>query len=311
MEKIWILMIIGTLLISGVIAVEMTQNVTVNILPGGIDVYSPVQDALYLDRMVPINLTMSTEVLRFEYFDNGDGPGTLCRNCDEYGYSRLKRKPFDDGFRQMRIAAVFDEGEVYHYVNFTVDTQEPRIIKTSPSKGFATGIFEVEFKEINPVLLELNYGTSNPGIEKEEVDLESCIEEKGKTSCEIEVDLSEFDEEEISYWFYLEDIAGNNDTSKARKLNVDLSDPVINFFNYSINKKSVTFLFNISEPNFADVSYIDLNSTNPKWKILCNKLKNGICEKKKAFKTGNHSVELQVSDEAGNSIGFSIEFEII
>src|SRR3989338_1616631 len=166
MKKISLILIgiLGIFLIGNVLASTVEQQVTVTILPGAIDIYSPVQDAIYTERMVPINLSMSAEVLRFEYFEDSDGPGTLCRRCSEYGYSKLKRKPFDDGFIQMKIVAVFEQGEVYGYKNFTVDTTKPKITKTEPARGFATGMFSVEYQEANPTEIWLNYGNDAVGF---------------------------------------------------------------------------------------------------------------------------------------------------
>ena len=48
---------------------------------------------------------------------------------------------------QLTIFAMFDSGNVYEYINFTVDTKKPKITKTEPRRGFANGIFEVEFIE--------------------------------------------------------------------------------------------------------------------------------------------------------------------
>ena len=307
-----ILLLVGILLISSVLALNVYQNLIVTILPGGIDVYSPVQDAIYSNRMVPINLTMSTEVLRFEYFEDSEGPGTLCRRCSEYGFSKLKRKPFDDGFVQMKIVAVFEEGEVNEYRNFTVDTKDPKITKTEPNRGFTKGNFSVEFQEANPVSLILNYGDVNPGTVSKDIDLGTCYENrKNRKKCDVEVNLTDFDLQEIEYWFNITDILGNSDESKPKKIDVDVSKPIINFFNYSVDGRYVYFTFNISEENFDEINYIDNNSTNPRWKVLCSSLRNNLCEKRKGFKKGSHTVGLEVLDEAGNSVEEEIIFEII
>ena len=64
MKKISLILIgiLGIFLIGSVLASTVEQQVTVTILPGAIDIYSPVQDAIYTDRMVPINLSMSAEL---------------------------------------------------------------------------------------------------------------------------------------------------------------------------------------------------------------------------------------------------------
>lgn len=313
MKKILIL-ILGILLFGSVLvlALEVMQNVTVTVLPGAIDVFSPVQDALYTNRMVPINLSMSAEVSYFKYTDNGGSLITLCRNCNEYGFSKLKRKPFDDGFHNLTIMAIFEAGSVYEYRNFIVDTKEPRITKTEPTKGFATGEFSVEFQEKNPTSLFFNYGNDAVGLRNEQVNLEDCYSPKrNKMRCDIEINLTDFDLQEIKYWFNITDILGNYDESKPRALNVDVSNPIINEFNYTINGRYITFFLNIIEPNFGKINYIDWNESTPRWRLLCSKLKNGICEKRKSFKLGEHNVSIEVLDEAGNSISERIEFNVV
>ena len=302
---------IGILLIGNVIALTQTQNVTVTVLPGEINIYSPENGAVYTERMVPINLTMNTKVIKFGYNDSKEGPGTLCRNCEEYGYSRIKRKPFDDGFHNITISAVFSAGSVYGYRTFIVDSKKPIIKKTEPKTGYANGSFVVEFQEINPTSLVLNYGNNLTGYRNADLNLNDCKEDKKNTKCEIYVDLGDYDWQEIGYWFKLTDIAKRVDESKLKKLDVDLTKPIINSFNYSIKKRIVTFKFNVTEINFEEIAYIDWNDKNPKEIKLCSRLKNEICEQKKSFRTGEHNLTISVLDEAGNSVNAPAGFEII
>jgi hypothetical protein len=307
MKKL-LLVMIGILLIGSVSALTKTQNVTVTILPGAIDVFSPVQDAIYNERMVLINLSMSAKVKFFKYSIDGDDKlVTLCRNCDSFS----RKKPFDDGFIQLTIFGMFDEGNVIEKRNFTVDTKKPKILKTKPGRGFATGLFEVEFQEANPVSLILSYGNNVTGYRNSELNLNGCEEKRTKKICNTTVNLEDYDGQEVEYWFNITDIVGNMDESKKRKLDVDVSKPIIENFNFTINKKYVTFLLNISEPNFDNVNYIDNSDLKPRWKLLCSTLKKGVCKKKISFRVGNHDLTIQVLDKAGNSVEFPVEFTII
>ncbi|MEK6887186.1 MAG: hypothetical protein AABW88_05130, partial [Nanoarchaeota archaeon] len=254
MKKL-LLITIGILLIESVLAFNAIQNITVIILPGIIDVFSPVQDAVYNNRMVLINLSMSANVSYFKYADNGGSLRTLCRKCDSYS----KKKPFDDGFHELTIFGIFNIGTVYNYVNFMVDSKKPRILKTNPRRGFATGFFEVEFEEENPVSLFLNYGNE---LRNAELNISECEKKKTKRICNVSVELADYDLQEIEYWFNITDIAGNSDESKNISIDVDVSAPIISFFNYSINGEYVTFLLNITEPNFEEVDYIDWSDLN-------------------------------------------------
>ena len=100
------------------------------------------------------------------------------------------------------------------------------------------------------------------------------------------------------------------DESKPRELEVDTTDPVINEFSYPIDGRIVNFFFNITETNFDEIEYYDRTDNNPRWRQLCSRLKNGICEKRKAFRRGHHNIDISVLDEAGNAVGQNIEFDI-
>ncbi len=309
MKKLVLLLaLLGILLIGNVLALTSYQNVTVNILPGDIEVYSPVQDNFYDNRMVLINLSMSANVSYFKYADNGDGKlVSLCRKCDSYS----KKKPFDDGFHELKILAIFDSGTITKYINFRVDSKKPIIKKTEPVKGFTSGFFEVEFQEENPVSLILHYGDSNPGMREQAVDLEACQNYKNRKICQINVDLTDYDGQEIEYWFNITDVFGRSDESKGKKVEVDLSNPIINYFDYSIKGRYATLNMSIDEKNFNSVEYRDLNSSKPLWRTLCPTLKEGICKKKKSFRLGEHNLQINISDDARHSVIETAQFNIL
>ncbi|MAG27355.1 hypothetical protein CMI47_17620 [Candidatus Pacearchaeota archaeon] len=279
------------------LAIAATQNVTVEVLPGSIDIFSPIQDTIYTSRQVPINLSMNTNVNFFRYSDNGKRFRTLCRNCDSYGFSKLKEKPFNDGFHNVIILGIFNSGNISHEINFTVDTRDPRITRTEPSRGFALGNFEVEFQEANPKDLTLYYGNS---IKSVPVDLAQCTKERSRTLCLQQVNLSEFNGQEIQYWFNITDILGKTANSKIKTLKVDTQAPVINSFNFTIDKRRVEFLINITEPNFNRVKYIDFTDRNPRLKNLCSRLEDGICQKKRSFRKGTHNLTIEITDDVDN-----------
>jgi|SRR3989344_9660923 len=118
--------------------------------------------------------------------------------------------------------------------------------------------------------------------------------------CSFDIDLSDFDGQEIYYWFEITDIAGNLAESKETKIKVDTKYPIVNSLNYNISKKNVLFTFNISEKNFDEINYVYLNDTNQKENVLCSSLKNGICKIKKSFKIGEHNLKIRIFDKAGN-----------
>ena len=171
--------------------------------------------------MIPINVSMDGNVSKFRYgyLDSNGKLVTLCRNCKEYGFSKLKRKPFDDGFHNLTLLAIFDTGSVSAQVQFTVDTKDPKIKKTLPTKKTGNGHFEVKFQEANPQILTLF-------IEDEIIPVD--IEENCKTKnqldyqCAFDIDLTELEGEEVSYLFTLTDIVGRTDISKERRFTVEI-----------------------------------------------------------------------------------------
>jgi hypothetical protein len=300
-----------------VIALE--QDASVVILPGQLDIHSPAIGAVFENRMVPFNFSMSSNVKTFRYQDNDGRARTLCRNCDEYGFSRLKRRPFNDGYHDIKLISVFPEGEMYNFFNFTVETKKPRLLRTSPTRGFTNGTFKVTFDEANPVLLNLNYGNSNTGFREKMVSLNSCTQSRSKRmDCDVSVDVDDYDSEELNYWFVLEDIAGNSAKSRARSLDVDVTAPFLiennSYWPQGSGRQSniLSFHLDIVEENFDRVTYIDYNEgERARWKTLCTRLKDGICEKKKSFRRGNHTINFKISDDADNTfISQNISFEV-
>lgn len=292
--------LIGLLVVSLTSAMTLTQNATVVLSAGEINVFSP-ENKIYTHRIININITLSGNAGYLFYTDNNGKLKLLCKNCNEYGYSRRKIKSFKDGFHEVVFLAIFGSGNIYEYVNFTVDTKSPRILKTKPKRGFSNGSFEVEFREANPVNLSFNFGNEDVGFREKELNLDECFEKSKTRKCEFSVNLSDYNGQKIQYYSSLTDIVGGYEESKLRKLDIDVSSPVINSFNYSIEGRRVNFVFNVSEPNFHRINFIDYRSNNPKWRKLCSRLKKGICEKKKSFKKGFHNVSIRVIDDAGNS----------
>lgn len=87
--------------------------------------------------------------------------------------------------------------------------------------------------------------------------------------------------------------------------------PILNYFNYSIDRRRVEFIFNVTEINFDEINYIDWNGRRPRERRLCSRLRYGICEKRKSFRTSEHNLTITVLDNAGNSIERKINFKKI
>ncbi|MFH1711579.1 MAG: hypothetical protein ABH840_04670 [Nanoarchaeota archaeon] len=236
----------------------------------------------------------TNQVANIALIDNVAGTQkTLCPNCNSYRRS----KTFNEGLNDITIRSVLGLQIKEERMTFFIDNKKPRISKTLPtSNSFVGSIFTVYYDEQNLKNITLNYGV--PGDYKSVV-LSGCVSGI-KQDCSIDVNLSEFDERKIEYWFEIEDIVGNVVESRHVFVKVDESPPAINSFYNSTDGKYVTFRIDMNETNLYKVEYIDNLKDNSKLKTLCSSLKNGICEKKVSFKDGDHDVEILITDKAGN-----------
>ena len=271
---------------------------------------SPTNNSVYTSRSVPFSFSLN-EKSDVYYLDmiNGRGKWTrVCSNCNSYSKSRSLK----EGLNYLRFRAVDSSGnEAYKEIMFFVDSKDPKIKTTNPRKGFANGEFNVQFTEDNPTKVVLHYGNSENGMNKKNLSINNnCHLEKTKYICDTNVSLLLYNEQQIQYWFTVMDIAGNTDTSKAINLNVDTSPPIINNINYTISKKTATFTFNVTEPNFDSIAYYDNSESRPRWRTMCTRLKDNICVKKLTLKSGTHPLDIKVLDEAGNERATDLVVEI-
>ena len=289
----------------------------VDVTPPIITLNSPIQNEVYNQKKVLFDLEVN-EKADLAYLDNINGRGrwnTLCYDC----LSSEKGINLEEGENNITFRARDPKGnEAFKEISFFVDYKEPQIQKTFPKKGFVGSEFEVQFKEQNPSELILHYGNTGTGFREDELDIENdCYVEKSKTYCNTDVNLNDFNGQEIEYWFTLVDIADSLDESKHIFLIVDETAPVINnpssFWTQGIGRynKYIYFNINITEENFEEAVYNYIDSKG-RWKekTLCSKLKEGICTTKKSFNEGYHELTISIIDKAGNSIGVPISFMV-
>ena len=275
-----------------------TSNTTVDSTPPELEIFSPIEGEIYSERMILLNLDVNERV-NVQYKDNNDPSRrwkNVCSDCSSYS----RERSFKEGLNDLTFRVTDEVGnEAFLDLSFRIDSKDPKIKNTAPTDGFASGEFFVEVEEDNLVSLKLIYGIAGD-IRMKNVDLENeCIFDRS-WECTTNADLSDFDGNEISYYFEAMDIAGTSDMSDNEFLMVDYSDPVIIDFNYTKNGKFVTFMIEVDEPNFKEIVYIDDLENRPKQKKLCSKLINRQCEKKVSFKDGDHSLRIIVSDQAGH-----------
>ncbi len=271
---------------------------------------SPVQDALYTSRSVLLDFNLD-EVADVYYLDNINGRGRwtrVCSNCNA-GQSYSRKRSFTEGLNNLTFKAKDVIGNTaYLDVVFFIDSKEPKISGVEPRTEFIGSTFYVSYTEENIDEVKLHYGNSQTGFN--ELTLTGCPSGT-KQSCQIDVNLIAYDEQEIEYWFVVKDMAGNIDESKVLSAKVDETFPIINSLDYRTDGKYVYFDIEVDEANFDEVSYSYIDTKGKlKEKKLCSKLINGVCEKKVSFKDGTHGVDIVVTDEAGHAVAQNVEFFI-
>ncbi|MDO8460615.1 MAG: lamin tail domain-containing protein [Nanoarchaeota archaeon] len=291
---------------------QVTWNFNVTILPElNITVSSP-KSSLYLTRLVPFNISTPRIVNEIMFIDNSEiNPKyrSLCKDCSSYGKYNLKKVTFIEGKHNITIIAK-NKTDILKQEDFLIiiDTQQPKIIKTSPTKGFSDSFFDIIFKEENPVSIFLEYGLSNQPSLTQQLNLSECI--KDQSSCTIQTDLSQFNDQTIKYSFTIKDIANNSISSRKLLIQVDTMPPVVNSINSSILNKRATFKINLTEKNLDKVTYIDLSTANPKEKLLCSRISGELCKASTTFTVGQHDLTIKAYDKAGNQAAQSITINI-
>ena len=270
--------------------------------PPVFNLQNPVNGTIYTERKIPLifNINEDSDVYYLDVI-NGRGRWTrVCSDCMSYSRSRS----FKEGLNNLRFRAVDrNDNEAFFDIAFFVDSTEPKVSTANPRSGFANGHFDVQFSEVNPMEVVLHYGNSDSGMLQKTLNPNSeCHDVKTRKLCETNVSLSQYDGEQIQYWFTVKDIAGNTDDSKITYLDVDITPPVINNINYTIDSNRVTFLINITELNFDSMRYMDNSDSRPIWRTMCSRLNEGICEKRLTLRDGEHSLNIQALDDAGNSV---------
>lgn len=276
-------------------------------------ILSPLFDEVYSDRKVVFDLFIGTEVDEISYQDLEDArprSRRLCRSCDEYNRSRSLK----DGIHNILFQAFFG-GEILDEknVSFIVDSKAPRISKTEPRNNALTNGegFYIKLREDNPREIKINF------TEEIVVDLQDCEESRGYYECYTDIDLADYDGEYIEYYFTVEDIAGNVVSSKPTKVKVDTTGPTLNnpdsFWEQGDGRyqRYIYFDFNVTEENFDQISYSYIDSRGrERERRICSRLRDGKCETKKSFRSGEYNLMINIKDDAGNVVSEEISFVV-
>ncbi len=257
--------------------------------------------------LVDYNLNEESDTYYMDLLDDNPKFRRICQSCNSGNHKKNIR--FNEGLNKIRFKSVDNVGNTaYNDTEFFIDSKAPKVTKNEPKTGFADGTFDAEYSEENPITLELRYGDAAP-YRTHLVDLDSCSPStNGRMACTTNVDLSDFNNMNIKYWFNITDIAGSWFATNQVTLGVDTSAPIINNIDHEEDGKSVMFELDITETNFASVMYIDTEDEDSKWKSLCSKLTAGICSGKATLNDGHHTILFNVTDKAGNHASQNVSF---
>jgi len=295
---------------------ELMWSFEVNKSLAGFDlnVSSPL-NGNYESRKVAFEIRTDKEVEIIEYINHNDRRPRwrrLCRGCDEFGVNRVRTKNMKEGENNITIRAVDSIGNIEEInVLVFVDSKKPRISKILPKRrAFTNGSnFYVKYTEDNLQQVVFSFNPDHV--------VSSCTDSGKNIECWFDYDLSLYDGEVIEYSIKLTDLIRSVE-SKTIGVTVDMTAPEVlnpdDFWEQGLGRKNkyIYFYLEVDEDNLDEVNYIDYEASRPRWRRLCSRLRDGVCEKRKSFRKGWHDVDVQILDEAGNSVVVSVgEFEVV
>ncbi len=268
----------------------------------------------YNTKKVKISLTTISEAAKIEYINYDDKMPKfklLCLKCKEYGSIRDKTLILNEGSNSITIRATDKFGNTDEKnIELFIDSIKPVVSMTKPIRNSLTkGEFYIKYNEDNLKAMSIIYGNDHNFITK---DLYSQCNESGKNKeCFFNLNISDFNGQDIMYWFNLSDNI-NSVISKQVKVKVDTSVPEININNpadnYTYLSTRGNILFNISVNENTKIEYYDSSDIIPRWTILC-----GNCNKYvriKRLRLGEHEIFFKATDKSGNSAVEKVSFNV-
>src|SRR3989344_942007 len=259
-------------------------------------VSAPENNKGYTSKTIPINIS-SDQFSLLEYSIDYKFFTRLCINCNHFDKSRI----FQDGIHSIKFRSVneFNETSNIPEINFTIDTQKPRVFSIDPRSGkFTNGMFTVKYieeklKEIN-LLYRIIPGTVWISVP---ANLSQCRPlSKNLVTCNFKVNLTSSDNQFIEYYANIKNT--NNEANSSKNfVKVDITKPNITIYSpvtappYAIKN----ILVNITSNEDVRLTF-SLDSTPER--LLCTKCKSFI--QKMKFNSGIHLLHIKGIDLAGN-----------
>ena len=311
------LAIVSIILLSSVfvIAKEVAIPLDINIHVSSAEAFSvnSPKEIVYFSKKINFNVSSDKVLKIIEYINlNDDNPKwkTLCTDCSEYGLYRNRKLTMIEGENNIIIRAM-DENRSYSEKNITlrVESVKPIVFSTYPrlNKVVNGSEFLISYTEENLKSITLVYGNDIiiRNLSKE------CASGK-KKECRFLLNLSDYENEPIYYYFITEDFV-RSEKSQMTRLWVDTISPKLTIKFPAENGnylKNVPFNVLISEK--SRLEYLDILDNNPTWRALCSNCDEYGYEKSKSkiFKKGSHEILIRALDKAGNSDMKSVSFNV-
>ena len=153
-KKILGILIVGIIAIAGIVSAAMTatQNLTVTIVPGILNIMSPVEGNIYQSNHIPVtfNLTSPYNVKNIWLIDNG-ALSPLCSKCKSFSENIF----FSEGNHSVTIKVEFENNNsIEKKINFFIDSMSDIYLlssgglKKASSKDITNYLFNYDFSVI-------------------------------------------------------------------------------------------------------------------------------------------------------------------
>ncbi len=270
-------------------------------------VYAPENNKTYTSKTIPINIS-SDQVSLLEYSIDYKFFTRLCLNCIKFDNSRI----FQDGVHSIRFRSTNEFSEISNIpeINFTIDTQKPRIFSIDPRSGkFTNGMFTIKYIEEKLKEMIFYYRTIPSGnLTNIPVNLSQCpLPSKNLVTCNFKVDLTSIDNMFIEYYVKVKNT--NNEVNSTKNfVKVDTTKPNITIYSpvtappYAIKN----ILVNITSNEDVRLTF-SLDSTPER--LLCTKCKSFV--QKMKFNSGIHLLHIKGIDLAGNIDEEEVAFTVL
>lgn len=176
------------------------------------EIHTPEGGGIYNETRMYLNITSNQRFSEVSYSINDGRTKTVCRRgCDPDDL--YKRMRVEENENVLHVTMIDYTGAVHEeYLEFFVDSREPRIRGLDPRRGDLAPLqnFKIKYYEDNLVSVKLHYGTE---LDWRTYDYVGC-ESGSPAYCDAIVDLSGFIGQEIHYQVELEDVANIEQTNR-------------------------------------------------------------------------------------------------